>query len=102
MKCDASELVMTSAAWIQPFGAGTLDLHLDSRIFRLERLGELLADRKIHRRIQDHLGFLARGLDQFGRDRCGRRRRGAGRGGEHGSQRQRRGALQRALQNVAP
>ena len=69
MKCEASELLMTSAAWMlrceflvdpleQPLGAGALDLHGNARIFRLERLAELLADRKIHRRIQDHLGFL--------------------------------------------
>ena len=108
MKCEASELLMISAARMleanscvdpleQPLRAGTLDLHLDARIFRLERLAELLADRKIHRGIQHHLGFLGGGLDQRRRDRRRRRRRGADGRGEHGPERQRGRALHEPL-----
>ena len=58
----------------QPLRAGALDLHGNAGIFCLERLAELLADRKVHRGIQHHLGFLVRRVDQLRRDGLGRRR----------------------------
>ena len=54
--------------------AGALDAHRDARIFRLERLGQLLRDRQIGRGVIDDLAFLLRRLDQRRRDRLRRRR----------------------------
>ena len=52
---------------------------------------------KIHRGIQNHLGFFFRGFDQLRRDRLRRRRCGAGGGREHSAKRKRA----RAFQNLA-
>src|SRR6202011_4153313 len=53
--------------------------------------------RQVHGGIQHHLGFLLRRFDQLRRDRLRRRRFGASRRREHGSERERG----RAFQNVA-
>jgi len=47
------------------FGAGALDAHCDPRIFRLERLGDLLGERQVERRVPDDLAFFLRRLDQL-------------------------------------
>ena len=57
-------------------GAGALDPHRDAGILRLERLGELLGDRQVHRGVEGELAFLLRRLDQRRRDRLGGGRRG--------------------------
>ncbi len=70
MKCEASELLITSAAWMLLEYSWATRWNsrsapersictVDARIFRLERLAELFADGKVHRRIQDHLAFLS-------------------------------------------
>ena len=73
-------------------GAGAFDPHRDAGIFRLERLGELLGDRQIHRGVEGELAFLLRSLDQRrrhasagGRRRDARRERGAAAAGERRS-----------------
>src|SRR5207237_7994985 len=81
----------------QPLGSGALELHGNARILRLKGFAKLFADRKIHRRIKYHLGFLARRLDQRRSDRHRGWRLRACRRGEQGAYRQRA----RALQQVA-
>src|SRR6478735_1560416 len=73
----------------QPLRAGTFDLYGNARIGRLERLAELFADRQVHRRIENQLAFLLRGLDQVRRDRDRLRRLRPNWRREHAAQRQR-------------
>ena len=56
-------------------GAGALDAHRDAGEFRLERLGEALRHRQVHRGVEGELAFLSCRLDQRWRDRFGGRRR---------------------------
>ena len=66
--------VLLADALEHALGAGALDAHRDAGIFRLERLGEILGDRQVHRGVEDDLALLLRRLDQRGRDRLRRRR----------------------------
>jgi hypothetical protein len=49
-----------------PFRSGTLELHLDVRVFRLERLRDLLGDGHVDRRVEDHRLLVLRLLDELG------------------------------------
>jgi len=74
----------------------TLDAHRNARIFRFERLGDLLGERQVDRGVVDDLALFPGRGDQLGRNGGGRRRGLHTRGGE--AQRGRAGALQ----NVTP
>ncbi len=58
-----------------PLGACALDQHIDARIFGLERCRDLLRDFDVDGRVETDLAFLARGLDEFRRDRARLRQR---------------------------
>src|SRR5262245_2640571 len=85
MKCAPSALLTTSTAWMPlaiscPMRWNTRSAPERSTRtvmpgnFRLERLGEFLRDRQIHRGVEGELAFLRGGLDQRRRDRLGSRR----------------------------
>ena len=72
-RVDAA-LQLLADALEHALGAGTFHAHGDAGEFRLERLGEFLRDRQIHRGIEGKLALLLGGLHQRRRDRLGSRR----------------------------
>jgi hypothetical protein len=80
-RVDAAHLLLADALE-DALRARPLEAHRNSRN-RLERLGQLLRDRKVERRIERDLALPACRLDQGGADGGRRRRGGLDRCGEH-------------------
>ena len=95
-RVDAARIFLADALK-HALGPGSLDPRRNAGIFGLERLGDLLGQRKIDRRVPDDLAFAPGGFDQlggdgrwFGRRRLDRRRE------------RRRGQRTGSLQHCAP
>ena len=100
-RLDAACLLLSDALE-DALRARPLDPRDNSRIGRLERLGEFLRQRDVERRIERDLALPARGLDQGGADR-GRRRGGGLDGfGEDSAGGQRHRCLENVASRMSP
>jgi len=77
-RIDAARLFLADALK-NPFRARALNAHGNAGVFRLECLGESFRGRKLERRVERNLAFLAGGFDKRRRD-CTRLSRGGFKG----------------------